>query len=174
MEYPKRKLLRLPEYDYSAPGAYFVTICSYDRRCILSNIAVGALHEAPAAAIQLTRAGFVVQQVLENLHQRYSEIKVDHSVIMPNHVHLLLRIEEKRALREAPLRPEGKRSLLSQAVGYLKMNSSKQIHAFSPALIVWQRGYHEHVVRGEKDLLEIWDYIENNPAKWAEDRYYAE
>ncbi len=75
MDYPQRKPLRLPAYDYSSPGAYFVTICTHDRRCILSNIAVGAL-------------------------------------------------------REAPLRPEGKRSLLSQAVGYMKMNSSKQIHAF--------------------------------------------
>ena len=169
-DYPKRKQIRLQEYDYSAPGAYFVTICTENRRCILSRISVGALHEAPVA--QLTDAGAIVQRVMERLPQRYPNLAVDHSVIMPNHIHMLLRIEPDRALREAPLREEGTRSILSKVVGYLKMNSSKQIHLLFPELKLWQRAYHEHVIRNERDYLEIWNYIDTNPAKWVEDRYY--
>ena len=91
---------------------------------------------------------------------------------MPNHIHLLLRITEDRAIRESPLRENGSRSLLDKAVGFLKMNSSKAIHALFPDLTVWQRSYHEHVIRGEDDHRMIWDYIDTNPARWAEDRYF--
>ena len=85
-------------------------------------------------------------------------------MIMPNHIHLLLRIEAKRAIRESPLRADEARSLLAKAVGYLKMNSSKRIHEKHPELQLWQRGYYEYVIRNERDYLEICAYIENNPA----------
>ena len=172
MDMPRRKQIRLQNYDYSTPGAYFVTICTHERRCILSEIAVGAIHESPA--VRLTDAGLIVHRVVSCLPQRYSNLTVDHFVIMPNHIHLLLRIAEDRAIRESPLRMDGRRSLLDKAVGFLKMNSSKEIHTLFPDLAVWQRSYHEHVIRSEDDYLQIWEYIENNPAKWAEDRYYAQ
>ena len=172
MELPKRKQIRLPDYDYSAPGAYFVTVCTQDRRCILSDISVGALHEAPAVSVRLTQIGQIVDETIRSLPARYSKLAVDHYVVMPNHIHLLLRIEADRALREAPLRADGTRSLLAKAVGYLKMNSSKRIHERHPELQLWQRGYYEHVIRNEKDHLEICEYMENNPARWVEDRYY--
>ena len=174
MDLPKRKQIRLRTYDYSAPGAYFVTICTQDRRCILSDIAVGALHEAPAVSVRLTQIGQIVDETIRSLPERYSNLTVDQYVIMPNHIHLLLRIEAERALREAPLREDGTRSLLAKAVGYLKMNSSKRIHEKHPGLQVWQRSYHEHVIRGEEDYRQIWEYIDTNPAKWVEDRYYGE
>ena len=81
---------------------------------------------------------------------------------------------QQGALREAPLREDGTRSLLAKAVGYLKMNSSKRIHEIKPEMQVWQRSYHVHVIRGEADYRQIWEYIETNPAKGAEDRYYGE
>ena len=172
MELPKRKQLRLPDYDYSASGAYFVTVCTQGRCCILSDIAVGALHEAPAISVRLTQIGQIVDEVIRSLPARYSDLEVDQYVVMPNHIHLLLRIEAGRAIRESPLRADGTRPLLAKAVGYLKMNSSKRIHEKHPKLQIWQRGYYEHVIRNEKDYLEICEYIENNPARWAEDRYY--
>ena len=172
MDLPKRKALRLPEFDYSSSGAYFVTICTQDRRCILSRIAVGALHEAPAVSVQLTEIGQIIQEVLLSLPKRYPDLAVDNYVIMPNHIHLLLRIEQDRALHEAPLRKAGARSLLSKAIGYMKMNSSKRIHQKHPDMDIFQRSYHEHVIRVEADYREIWSYIDSNPAKWAEDRYY--
>ena len=101
----------------------------------------------------------------------YPNLSVIHSVVMPNHIHLLLEIRAERALREAPLR--SKRSTLSNVVGYLKMNSSKQIHLIAPSLIVWQRSYHEHIILNEQDYQDIWNYIDGNPAKWSVDRYYT-
>ena len=172
MELPKRKQIRLPAYDYSAPGAYFITVCTQGRRCILSDVAVGALHEAPAVSVRLTQIGQIVDETIRSLPARYSDLAVDHYVIMPNHIHLLLRIEAERALREAPLREDETRSLLAKAIGYLKMNCSKRIHEKHSELQLWQRGYHEHVIRNEKDYLEICEYMENNPARWVEDRYY--
>ena len=171
MELPKRKQIRLSDHDYSSPGAYFVTICTHEKRCFLSEITVGAIHESPA--VHLTDAGVIVQGILSYLPQRYSNLTVDHSVIMPNHIHLLLRITEDRAIRESPLREDGRRSLLDKAVGFLKMNSSREIHTLFPDLSVWQRSYHEHVIRSEADYREIWEYIDTNPARWSEDRYYA-
>ena len=169
---PQRKRNRLEAYDYSAPGAYFVTICTHEKRCILSRIVVGALHEAPA--VRLTEAGVIVQRVIEALPARFPELRLDNFIIMPNHIHLLLQITGERALREAPLQKDGGRSLLAQAVGYLKMNSSKAIHMRYPELTVWQRSFHEHVIRGDDDYREIYEYITDNPARWAEDRYHME
>ncbi len=174
MDLPKRKPLRLPEHDYSSPGAYFVTICTYDRRCILSRITVGALHEAPAVSLQFTEIGQIVKEFIEMLPSRYPNLTVENSVIMPNHIHLLLRIDAERALREAPLRTDKGRSLLAKAIGFLKMNSSKRFHQKYPEQELWQRSFHEHVVRNENDYREIWAYIDENPVRWAEDRYYAE
>ena len=64
--------------------------------------------------------------------------------------------------------------MLDQAIGFLKMKSSRQIHAFAPDLVVWQRGYYDHIVRNEKDYGEVWAYIEENPLRWAEDSLYVE
>ncbi len=173
MELPK-KTIRLPDYDYSSPGAYFVTICTHDRRCILSRITVGALHEAPAVSLRLSEIGQIVKELIEVLPSRYTDLAVEHYVIMPNHIHLLLRIDAKRALREAPLRADKSRSLLAKAIGYLKMNSSKRAHQKYPDLALWQRSFHEHVIRSERDWRDIWEYIDRNPAGWAEDRYFEQ
>ncbi len=117
MELPKRKQIRLPDYDYSASGAYFVTVCTQGRCCILSDIAVGALHEAPAISVRLTQIGQIVDEVIRSLPARYSDLEADQYVVMPNHIHLLLRIEAGRAIRESPLRADGTRPLLAKAVG---------------------------------------------------------
>ena len=93
MGLPKRKQIRLPDYDYSSPGAYFVTICTANRRNILSAITVGALHEAPAVNVRLTKLGQIIRETIDFLPDRYPDLTVDNCVIMPNHVHLLLRIQ---------------------------------------------------------------------------------
>ena len=62
---------------------------------------------------------------------------------------------------------------MNKAIGYLKMNSSRQIHAFAPEMVVWQRGYYDHIIRNEKDHSEILAYIEENPLRWAEDSLFV-
>ena len=175
---PRRKQVRLSCYDYSSPGAYFITICTHEKRCILSDITVGAIHESPAE-VRLTEIGRCVQNVLEMLPVLYPNLTVDKYVIMPNHIHLLLQITEERAIRESPLQQEDEapsqkrtRSLLDIAIGFLKMNSSKQIHMHCPNLIVWQRSYHDHIIRNENDYREIWNYIDTNPGRWRDDCFF--
>ena len=169
MDHPKRKNPRLAGYDYSTPGAYFVTVCTRDKRKTLSRISVGAIHESPA--VQLTPWGQAADEVIAHLPERFG-IEIDQYVIMPNHIHLLLRIplETERAIRESPLQ---KRALLPQIVGYLKMNTSKRIHTqTSAADPIFQRSYHDHIIRGDADYDKIACYIAENPAKWQEDCFY--
>ena len=166
MEYKTRKPLRLETFDYSAPGAYFITICTHNRQKTLSQI-VGAIHESPITA--LTTRGKIVDAVIKNIPQ-HTGVKVDRYVVMPNHIHLILIIEEEpRAIHESPLR---KRSAISNAVGYLKMNVSKMIHKRFGDEPVWQRGYYDHVIRNERDYLEISKYIDENPLRWRLECYY--
>ncbi len=166
MDLPKRKPTRLKDYDYSSEGAYFITICAHNKQCIFSSV-VGAIHESPESV--LNENGKVVYDIIQKLNDRF-DIIIDKYVIMPNHIHLIVVIEEsKRAIRESPLQ---KRSLVSKAMGYLKMNASKQIHKTNHNQKVWQRLFHDHVIRDECDYLKIWNYIDTNPAKWNEDCFF--
>ena len=162
MDRPKRKPLRLPDYDYSAPGAYFVTICTHDRRCILSDIVVGAAISRPPD-VQLSSCGEIVALAIHNIPLIYTTVSVDHSVIMPNHIHLILRIRNDESGRMISA------LTVSTVVGQMKRWASKRA-----GMALWQRSYHEHVIRNEADYRQIWEYIDSNPAKWTEDRYYRE
>ena len=167
--------MRLKEYDYNKGGTYFITICTHGRQCILGKISpVGAIHESPETI--LTPAGTIVERYILQLPARFSTVAVEAYAIMPNHIHLLLTItaQTDRAIHESPLQIGEKRSELSKIVGYLKMNASREIRKTLPLNEVWQRGYHDHIVRDENDFLRIWTYIENNPLKWELDRYYSE
>ncbi|MBR0040624.1 MAG: hypothetical protein IJP64_04530, partial [Oscillospiraceae bacterium] len=129
--------------------------------------------------LTLTEIGQIVERYILSTGN-IAGLSVDQYVIMPNHIHLLLQIGETDAASEGgPPRasaPTGKNGTsrasaptLSDAVGALKRLVNREA-----GRNIWQRGYYEHVIRNEHDYREIWEYIENNPAKWAEDRYYTE
>ncbi len=165
---PKRKRVRLENFDYSTEGAYFITICTKDRRMILSQI-VGAIHESPA--VELTKIGFVVENTIEKMSSRFG-IEIDQYIIMPNHIHLIIVIEDlDRAIRESPLH---KRSVISKAIGYMKMNVSKQIRETNPNISLWQRSFYDHVIRDREDFLNHQKYILESPLHWLEDELYFE
>lgn len=164
MDLPKRKQIRLPEYDYSGPGAYSVTICTEDRRCILSEIRRGDPRGRPS--LILSEYGKIVEQSMKQAESLYA-VRLEPYVIMPNHIHFICTIEETRTTaRVAPT--------LGRIVGALKSLSANQCRKKGMTGKLWQRSYYEHIIRNEQDYREIWAYIENNPAKWAEDRYYSE
>ncbi len=168
MDLPKRKPTRLKGYDYSTPGAYFVTMCTHNRKYLFSNI-VGAIHELPEN--KLTQYGKYVEQIIEILPERFN-VSIPKYVIMPNHIHLIIEINndnEKRAIRESPLQYH--RSVIDKMVGFLKMNVSKKIYDTYPDKI-WQRSYHDYIIRGEKDYQKIWEYIDTNVIKWELDCFY--
>ena len=167
---PIRKRLRLKNFDYSTPGAYFITVCTHNRKCILSHV-VGAIHESPA--IQLTDCGRIVDKIIREIPERY-RATIRYYVIMPNHIHLLIQIigdEGSRAINESPLQG---RSIISKIIGYIKMNATKEIHLQCGDIPIWQRGFHDHVIRDRRDYEKIARYICENPMRWQYDCFYAE
>ena len=131
---------------------------------------VGAIHESPEN--KLTEYGEITKNVIEEIPARFN-VSIPKFVIMPNHVHLIMEVgfdAERREIRESPLR--NNRSVVDKTVGYLKMNVSKRIHSISPGIKIWQRSYHDHIIRGEKDYQKIWEYIDTNAAKWKDDCFY--
>jgi REP element-mobilizing transposase RayT len=158
MDLPKRKPNRLPNFDYRTPGAYFITICTKDRKCLLWDT-VGASIARP----QLSKYGLVVQKAICDISNHYPAISIDHYVVMPNHVHLLLQINT-----DADGRPMVAPTI-STVVQQLKGIVSKQIgHS------IWQKLFHDHVIRNAADYTKIWEYIENNPLQWKLDCFYSE
>ncbi len=167
MNLPKRRPARLKGYDYSSAGAYFITVCSHNRKLLFSNI-VGEIHESPENV--LTRYGAIVKETIEILPERFN-VSVSNYVIMPNHIHMLIDIPSENG--RFVNRPYGReRSLTDMLVGFMKMNVSKRIHALGADIAVWQRSYHDHIIRNENDYENIWRYIDSNVLLWKKDCFY--
>ena len=153
---------RLKTWDYAAPGYYFLTVCTRDRDCILSQINSVPTVGAPIGRPLLSCAGEIVQQCLLAMEKRYSAVEIDEFVIMPNHIHLILKIcgdEEGRPMG-APT--------VSTLMNQWKGAASKQ--AGGP---LWQRGFYDHILRDEAEYLLVKDYIQTNPLRWQLDRFYT-
>ena len=171
-QYKQRRSLRLKEYDYSREGAYFITICTYNRECVLGNVADEEMI--------LNQFGNIVLECWNSLTGCYTNIELDKFAVMPNHVHGIIKIiDNVGAIHELPLqtantnqKTKRRRMLIPKVVGYFKMNSSKQINTIrnSTGIPVWQRNYYEHIIRNENKLNKIREYIQNNPLKWHLDR----
>ena len=171
MELPKRKKNRLELYDYSTANGYFITICSCEKRNLFWQAPTfegecRGGHWPPVSApedVPLTELGVVVQQKIHQIPARYPAVTVDRFVIMPNHVHLLLQIHSNADGR--PMAAPTVSNIINQLTGAV----SKQA-GFS----VWQKGFYDHVIRGDKDYLDVWNYIDGNPGKWTEDDLYTD
>ena len=160
---PIRKPTRLKDYDYSSAGAYFITICTHNRKNILSKI-VGEGSPLP----QLTTNGKLAEEYVLKINEKYPCVKIDKYVIMPNHMHLILRIDNDGRGNPSPT--------VSNVVGWLKYSITKQINRNHDTAgnIIFQRSFHDHVIRDYGDYLKIWQYIDTNPAKWQDDCFYTE
>ena len=164
MELQKRKPTRLKNYDYSSDGYYFITICTHKKKMIFSNIVGQGL--APAET-KLSVFGEIANCELINLEKRYGNIKIDKYVIMPNHIHAIISIHNNAA-GASPC------PTLSDIICSFKSITTRKCHLINPKQIVWQTSFHDHIIRGEKDYLKIWNYIDTNPQKWNEDCFYIE
>ena len=162
MEAKNRIHPRLKDWDYSHNGAYFVTVCVDKRRPILSTIVGRGL--APAIA-ELNLWGKTVEAELLNIENRFPNIKIDKYVIMPNHVHAILILESEAA--EASGRPT-----IPEIMRAWKSLSSRRCKLNGLNYPLWQTSFYDHIIRDEQDYLTRWKYIDDNPAKWAEDDYY--
>ena len=147
--YPKRKSPRLQGYDYSENGYYFVTICTHEKKCIFGK------------PNDLNELGIIVLQGILKIPEHYPQVAIDKFVVMPNHVHLLIYLESGNAD-------------LKTVIGSWKAHITREIRKIEPDMIVWQKSFHDHIIRNEKSYQNIWLYIENNPINWEKDCFYAE
>ena len=187
-EIPRRSI-RVPGWDYSQPGGYFLTLVTFQRECLF-----GEIHEGE---MRLTDGGRTVWDVWHSLPSRYPGICLGSAVVMPNHFHGIIIIEPPggenpvAAIHELPLQVVADKSLSAEdkessrlelrrhrrrmtlplVVGYFKMNTAKRINKIldSEGVPIWQRNYYEHFIRdpGEHERIRL--YIRDNIANWESD-----
>lgn len=183
-----RRSIRLRGYDYSSEGAYYVTIVVQGRECLFGEIIDGEMY--------LNEYGEIVQKWWDEIPNHFPNVGLGAFVIMPNHVHGIIWIIDKR--RGEVISPHNdpnnnilnknfdgtsnqggdasqpplQKPTLGQIVAYFKYQSTKEMNRIETDKAItkfWQRNYYEHVIRDEKDLQNKTDYIESNPMLWDED-----
>ncbi len=161
----QRRSIRLEGYNYAQEGAYFVTICTQNRADVLGRIVDGA--------VQLNDSGDVVNKYWLEISDHFPNAEADGFVIMPNHFHGILIIQDRRGEAHDPAQKGAvtaplRQCTLGQIIAYFKYQTTKAINQIHNATGVpfWQRNYYEHVIRNETDLNEIRQYILDNPVKW--------
>jgi len=174
-----RRSIRLPEYDYTQPGWYYVTICvDYMERLFGDVINM---------KMMLNEMGRIIKYHWEKLPKHFKNILMDECIIMPNHLHGIVRIVGAKhsksnnnvltknvSVNASPLRPNGTNpGSLPAIIQNFKSITTRKINQIrkSPGARVWQHNYYEHVIRNENDLNRIRQYIINNPLKWPDDDY---
>ena len=179
--YPQRKSPRLRDYDYSQEGAYFVTVCAQGRVHLFGVVAEGEMRLNPA--------GVMVAQWWEKLPGKFPDIELDQYIVMPNHFHSIVVINrfglaprtDARALRtDAPAGASLRTSLFAVMDWFKTMTTNAYIHGVKkrhwqpfPGKL-WQRSYHDHIIRHEVDLNRLREYTIYNAAHWDKDIFYCD
>lgn len=145
-EVPFRRSPRIPGFDYSSENYYFVTICTYEKKCCFYGDGI------------LNHAGKIAQKCVSEIPEHFPGVKVDKYVVMPNHVHAIVVIEQ------------GCTVTLSTIIGQYKAAVSRSLSC-SP---LWQRSFHDHIIRNQISYEKIWNYIDTNPLRWKDDCFYME
>ncbi len=155
----RRQAPRLSEHDYSREGAYFVTMGTAGRACVLSEIS--------EAGVTLTRLGRIVERHWTRIPEVAPAVRLDVFVIMPNHVHGVLIFHDEVAVPgDSALRSS--KPTLNRVTGQFKSASARSINEFqrTAGRAFWQRGFHDRIVRDEEELSRIRAYIDENPLRW--------
>jgi putative transposase len=170
-----RRSIRLRGYNYAQAGAYFVTVCTQNRDCLFGEVMNGE--------VRLNSFGRIVAECWNAISKHFPNVELDESVVMPNHVHGILVIVDTRvgAQHAAPLQRRvdrgGRVNVTPGSLGAIirsfKSAVTKCINELPNTLISnpWQRNYYEHIIRNERDLERIRQYILDNPADWDKDEY---
>jgi putative transposase len=178
-QHPPRRSPRLPGYDYSQNGAYFVTICTHEHQSRLGTISGGVMS--------LNSKGDIVESCLKEITAHFSNLELPVYVVMPNHLHCIMIIKDSR---ERQLGSLSNNEVVSYTIPFIE-SFGKPGCSTLPTIIrslksavtnrvnkvrenkktpFWQRGYYEHVIRSEEEMDRIGNYILGNPAKWETDR----
>lgn len=154
--YPKRKSPRLKGYDYSTQGAYFVTVCTYQRMHLFGEVVGGVM--------QCNAAGEIAYGYWQQIIDHYEDVDLDGFVVMPNHIHGIVVLQGSTGTFK---------TVLGRVINGYKGAITAKIRLVNPDIVVWQTRYHDHIIWDEQELKVIRGYIENNASKWAEDRFYG-
>ncbi len=166
MEGPLRKQNRLQNWNYSSPAAYFVTRCTQNRTPFLSEILVGAESPGP----RLTKYGRITDDVIRQISDKYPMVQREKYVIMPNHIHFIFRIEWELC------GPGNPAPTISTVMAWFKYQATKEINALDgiSGRRVFQRSFHDHIIRNQAEYEKIWLYIDQNPLTWEQDCFYPD
>lgn len=182
-----RRSVRFKGYDYSKAGLYFITICCYKRECVFGKI----IKNGTFQNISLSKSGIVAQDGWFEIPLHYPEVILHEFIVMPNHIHGIIEIveanvdspnihdpgESNRANIDSPLQlPNTEFKSPSKTIGSIirgyKIGVTKWHRSNTDIYDVWQRSYHDHVIRDERAYINISNYIKNNPDSWEEDMFF--
>ena len=173
-ELKKRKTPRYQSFDYNSVGVYFITICTQNRRCILSRVVGTGVLDCPQ--IELTQYGEIADKYIKQLNDFYEHLSVEKYVIMPNHIHFLLWVKENKNKTDngqsrtpVPTNVERANSACSQFVSTFKRFCNKEYGEN-----IWQARFNDHIIRNRDDYEEHVKYIYENPIRWYYDELYTE
>jgi len=165
-----RKSLRLKDYDYSQGGGYFVTICTHNRECVLGELINKELI--------LSLIGDKAKEFWQEIPKHFKNVQLDVFAVMPNHIHgiIVIRDETNKNVGVQNFEPLQNKfqHIIPKSLGSIIRTYKSVLTSWcknnSFANFKWQRNYYEHVIRNEKELKRIREYIQNNPLKWELDR----
>ena len=183
MEHSDRKLNRLQNYDYSRNGLYFITICTKDRIPYLSeihdvgNAALGVQTTSEimgvgdgvldVPSVKLTEYGKILNDQIIEMNSIYKKSQIIKYVIMPDHLHMIIYLfDDDNVFCGTSRTPSPTNAIIPSIISTLKRFVNKKT-----GFNIWQRSFHDHIIRNEKEFLEICDYIDNNPINWVNDIY---
>ena len=151
---PKRKSIRIDDYDYSTPGAYFITVCTANREKIFWSDR--RVELCSPDNVPLSDIGIIVDKEIQKLNSAYDVVRVDRYSIKPDHIHFIISINTDTHGRTqfAPT--------ISRVMKQFKGSITKQI-----GRPIWQKSFYDHGIRNQQDYDEIWEYIEHNPLKYT-------
>jgi putative transposase len=181
LEIYDRKSIRLKGFDYSLPGFYFITLIAKNRLCLFGEIEIGNIH--------LNEIGLLVKDCWHGLAKTFTNIKLDEFALMPNHMHGIVEqldtsgkgeafsarkvmLDDRNSENASPLRPHGTQSgSLSSVIQNFKSVSTRMVNKrfIKAGNKIWQRNYFERIIRNDRELNTIRQYIIENPMNWEKD-----
>ena len=160
---PKRKSIRLSAEAYNECGLYFITICTKNREEVLGKISVGdGVLDVPN--VILSKHGQIAEKYIMQMQDFYDNIRIEYYVIMPNHVHMILNVLNDVILKDSngtPRTPSPTNTVISKFISTFKRFCNREIGEN-----IWQRAYHDHIIRNDDDLEKHIEYILRNPLEW--------
>ncbi len=167
-----RNSIRLSDIDYSAPGSYFITICSQKKKCIFGDI--------KDEELLLNKCGKIARDYWLEIPEHFNRAEIDEFIVMPNHVHGIINLVDNAGaghpsalkLRWTGVQPNNNKyqKIIPGSIGSIirsyKSAVTKWIHENTDIIDVWQRNYYEHIIQNEDELYRIRKYINYNPLSW--------